>query len=60
MGKRNLKIRALVGALLAAASWAARSDEVTVAVAANFAGPLTKIGEGFSAAIGHTLKVSAG
>ena len=37
-----------------------RADEVSVAVAANFAGPLTKITEGFTAATGHTLKVSAG
>ncbi|MFM2066949.1 MAG: hypothetical protein RLZZ584_1858 [Pseudomonadota bacterium] len=39
---------------------AARAGEVQVAVAANFAGPLAKIAEGFSAASGHTLKVSAG
>ena len=38
----------------------ARADEVSVAVAANFAAPLNKIAEGFSAATGHTLKVSAG
>ncbi|HSW08558.1 molybdate ABC transporter substrate-binding protein [Aquabacterium sp.] len=38
----------------------AGAAEVTVAVAANFAGPLTRIGEGFTAATGHTLKVSAG
>ncbi|MBX9716232.1 MAG: molybdate ABC transporter substrate-binding protein, partial [Burkholderiaceae bacterium] len=38
----------------------ANADEVSVAVAANFAGPLAKIGEGFSAATGHTLKVSSG
>jgi molybdate transport system substrate-binding protein len=39
---------------------AASAGEVQVAVAANFAGPLAKIGEGFTAATGHTLKVSAG
>lgn len=39
---------------------AAHSDEVTVAVAANFAGPLAKIAEGFTATTGHTLKTSAG
>ncbi len=38
----------------------ANADEVTVAVAANFAGPLAKIGEGFTAATGHTLRVSSG
>ena len=38
----------------------AQAGEVTVAVAANFAGPLAKIAEGFSAATGHTLRTSAG
>lgn len=45
-------------ALLCAGS--ARSGEVQVAVAANFAGPLARIGNGFTAATGHTLKVSSG
>lgn len=39
---------------------AAQAAEVTVAVAANFTGPLAKIAEGFSAATGHTLKTTAG
>ena len=39
---------------------AAQAGEVQVAVAANFAGPLAQIGAGFSAATGHTLKVSSG
>ena len=39
---------------------AAQADVVTVAVAANFAGPLARIAEGFTAATGHTLKTSAG
>ena len=43
-----------------AAGVAARAGEVAVAVAANFAVPLARIGQGFSAATGHTLKVSAG
>ncbi len=47
----------LAGAALGAA---AQAGEVLVAVAANFAGPLAKIGESFSAASGHTLKVSVG
>jgi molybdate transport system substrate-binding protein len=38
----------------------ARAGEVAVAVAANFAGPLAVIAEGFSAASGHTLKATAG
>lgn len=52
--------RALIGAALATVALVALADEVAVAVAANFAGPLAKIGEGFTAASGHTLKVSAG
>ena len=39
---------------------AAHAAEVTVAVATNFAGPLARIAEGFTAATGHTLKTSAG
>ncbi len=50
---------ATFAALLATAP-KVRADEVSVAVAANFAGPLAKIGEGFTSATGHTLKVSAG
>jgi molybdate transport system substrate-binding protein len=38
----------------------ARAGEVQVAVAANFAGPIGKIGEAFTAATGHALKVSSG
>lgn len=38
----------------------AHAGEVRVAVAANFAGPVGKIGEAFTAATGHTLKVSTG
>lgn len=45
---------------LTAASAAPHAAEVQVAVAANFAGPLGRIGEGFTAATGHVLKVSAG
>ena len=39
---------------------AAQADEVQVAVAANFAGPLARIAEGFHAATGHRLTVIAG
>jgi molybdate transport system substrate-binding protein len=51
-----------LGALLVAAllGGAAHAGEVSVAVAANFAGPLARIAEGYTAATGHTLKVSAG
>ena len=51
---------ALLAAACAALSLNAQADEVSVAVAANFAGPLAKIAEGFSAATGHTLKASSG
>lgn len=50
----------LITAVFAAMALNARADDVSVAVAANFAGPLAKISEGFAAATGHTLKVSAG
>jgi molybdate transport system substrate-binding protein len=38
----------------------AHAGEVQVAVAANFAAPLAQLGAAFTAATGHTLKVSAG
>jgi len=50
----------LIASALACSLSAAQADEVTVAVAANFAGPLSKIAEGFTAATGHTLKISSG
>lgn len=46
--------------LWALAASFAHAGEVQVAVAANFAGPLARIGEGFTAATGHGLKVSSG
>lgn len=51
--------RLLFAALLLVAA-SARAGEVQVAVAANFAGPLAKIGEGFGAATGHRLVLSSG
>ena len=39
---------------------AAHAGEVLVAVAANFAGPLAQLSTGYTAATGHTLKVSTG
>lgn len=53
-------MRRLLLAAVLLVSCAARAGEVQVAVAANFAGPLAKIGAGFSAATGHALKVSSG
>ena len=52
-------MRALLVLALAGATLAARA-EVLVAVAANFAVPMRGIAEGFQAATGHTLKISAG
>ena len=52
--------RALLGVALLAALAVAHAGEATVAVAANFAGPFARIGEAFTAATGHTLKVSTG
>lgn len=53
---RRLALFALALSLAALA----RAGEVQVAVAANFAGPMARIGEAFTAATGHTLKVSTG
>lgn len=50
----------IAAALLVVCTSAAHADDVIVAVAANFAAPLAQIGEGFSKATGHQLKVSAG
>ncbi len=55
-GRARLLV-AVAGLVMAAA---ASAGEVVVAVAANFAGPMAKIGEGFTAATGHALKLSAG
>ena len=55
--------RLLAGALaaaLVAGSPGSRADEVTVAVAANFAGPMARLAEGFTAASGHRLKTTTG
>jgi molybdate transport system substrate-binding protein len=49
-----------LGAALLGAAVDIGAAEVQVAVAANFAAPLAQIAEGFSAATGHTLKVSVG
>jgi molybdate transport system substrate-binding protein len=52
--------RPFFAVLLALAACFAHAGEVQVAVAANFAGPLARIAEGFTAATGHVLKASAG
>lgn len=53
-------MRTLLLAVLCLLGVSARAGEVRVAVAANFAAPLAKLGEQFSAATGHALKVSSG
>ena len=50
----------LIAAALAAVAPGAQADEVLVAVAANFVAPLAALSKGYTAATGHTLKVSAG
>jgi len=54
------RFRRILAVVLLAGQAAARAGEVQVAVAANFAGALAKVAEGFTAATGHTLKVSSG
>ncbi len=56
----HLPIHVLFVASLTLAALSARAGEVQVAVAANFAVPLERIGAAFTAATGHSLKVSAG
>jgi molybdate transport system substrate-binding protein len=50
----------LFSALVALIATAASAGEVQVAVAANFAQPMARLGEAFTAATGHTLKLSTG
>lgn len=49
-----------MGGVLCFGLTATQAAEVQVAVAANFAGPLAKIGESFTATTGHKLLVSPG
>jgi molybdate transport system substrate-binding protein len=53
-----MRVEWIVAALMLAGS--THAAEVQVAVAANFAAPLAQIAPAFTAATGHTLKVSAG
>jgi molybdate transport system substrate-binding protein len=52
--------RSLVALLALAASLAAQAAEVRVAVAANFAGPMKVLAEGFEKATGHKAVLSSG
>jgi molybdate transport system substrate-binding protein len=56
----TFKPRRLVAALLSCAAMWTQAGEATVAVAANFAGPMARLAEDFKAATGHTLKLSSG
>lgn len=55
---RSWRWQLVLAGLLVATN--ARSEEVLVAVAANFAGPMARIAEAFTAATGHTVKLSSG
>jgi molybdate transport system substrate-binding protein len=57
MKKMTWRLAMLLACLLPSA---ANAGEVTVAVAANFSGPMAKLAEGFSASTGHTLKLTSG
>lgn len=52
--------KVMIGVALCFGVAASQAGEVQVAVAANFAGPLAKIGESFTATTGHKLLVSPG
>jgi molybdate transport system substrate-binding protein len=54
-----LRTLALVG-LAGSCAAAAQAGEVHVAVAANFAAPMARIAESFTAATGHAVKLSSG
>jgi molybdate transport system substrate-binding protein len=54
-----LRTLALVG-LAGSCAAAAQAGEVHVAVAANFAAPMARIAESFTAATGHVVKLSSG
>ena len=53
-------MRSLVALTLALFAAGGQAGEVRVAVAANFAAPLERIGAAFTAATGHTLTLSSG
>jgi len=53
------RVLAVLG-LAAACAPAVQAAEVHVAVAANFAAPMARIAEGFTAATGHVVKLSSG
>lgn len=54
------RLRPVLGLGLIALAMAAPAAEVSVAVAANFAGPMEALSQRFQAATGHTARVSVG
>jgi molybdate transport system substrate-binding protein len=57
---KTMRWRFVVLTVALAGTLAARAGEVQVAVAANFAGPLGRMAQGFSSATGHAIKLSSG
>ena len=53
-------VRMATALALALGAVHAQADEVLVAVAANFAAPMARLAEAFTAATGHTLKLASG
>ena len=53
-------VRMATALALALGAVPAQADEVLVAVAANFAAPMARLAEAFTAATGHTLKLASG
>ena len=60
MRRFHRTLAAWITALLGTVALPACADEVSVAVAANFVAPLNRIAQDFTAATGHTLKITSG
>lgn len=58
--RRRAGLRAVALLALGLSPLAAAAGEVLVAVASNFAAPMTRLAEGFAQATGHVLRVSTG
>lgn len=55
-----LPVRLVLALGLSMGTAGARADEVLVAVAANFAAPMARLADAYTAATGHTLKLASG
>lgn len=55
-----LPVRLVLALGLSMGTAGARADEVLVAVAANFATPMARLADAYTAATGHTLKLASG